>query len=188
MEKHITMIREKSRRLAARCAVSAVVLLSWTASAEAGQWRQSSYEDFRRGSSDDGGVNLYAAADGTVRTIYTFDYNRDGHNDIYVGSGHDNWYAPPTYVYRNVAADGFDGRFRWLLLSDGAHGGTFADLNTDGWLDAVLCGTSNGANNEALDAIIYFGSERGYSTRASTRLPTYYSKSVAVIDADRRRP
>jgi FG-GAP-like repeat len=147
-------------------------------------WRQNSFEDFRQGVSDDGGVNLYAAADGTVRTIYTFDYNRDGANDILIISGHDNAYSPPTYIYLNDKSDGFDARYRWLLLGNGAAGGAFADLDGNGYQDAILCGTSNGANAVALDAVVYFGSERGYSTRASTRLPTYQSKSVAVIDFD----
>lgn len=147
-------------------------------------WRQSTFEDFSRGRSDDGGANLYAAADGTLRTIYTFDYNRDGANDILIISGHDNAYAPPTYIYLNDATNGFDRRFRWLLLGNGAAAGAFADLDGNGYQDVVLCGTSNGANFVALDAVIYYGSERGYATRTATHLPTYQSKSVSVLDCN----
>jgi FG-GAP-like repeat len=174
------------RQLTCLVSLAVVLLATWPAGAvyAGSAWRQNTYEDFRQGVSDDGGVNLYAAADGTVRTIYTFDYNRDGANDILIISGHDNAYSPPTYIYLNDKSDGFDGRFRWLLLGNGAAGGAFADLDGNGYQDAILCGTSNGANFVALDAVVYFGSERGYATRASTRLPTYQSKSVAVIDCD----
>jgi hypothetical protein len=154
-----------------------------TADAES-VWRQSTYEDFREGESDDGGVNLYAAADGTVRTIHTFDYNRDGANDILIISGHDNAYSPPTYIYLNDKTNGFDGRFRWLLLGNGAAAGAFTDLDGNGYQDAIICGTSNGANFAALDAIIYYGSEHGYATRTAVNLPTYQSKSVSVLDCN----
>ena len=177
-----------STKCRARCICLSIIVLflTWPIGAVSGEtvWRQSTFEDFREGVSDDGGVNLYAAADGSVRTIYSFDYNRDGANDIFIVSGHDNAYAPPAYIYLNDKAKGFDRRFRWLLLANGAAGGAFADLDGNGYQDAILCGTSNGANFVALDAMIYFGSERGYSTRASTRLPTYQSKSVAVIDCN----
>ena len=100
-------------------------------------WRQYTFEHFRQGQSDDGGVNLYAAADGTLRTTTSFDYNSDGANDILFVCSHDNGYAPPTYIYPNDEGR-FDRRFRWLLLNEGAHGGTIADLNDDGQLDLLL--------------------------------------------------
>jgi hypothetical protein len=166
--------------------LTGVLLFStWIAAPLAGAetWRQNTFDDFRQGRSDDGGVNLYAAADGTVRTIYTWDYNRDGANDILFVCGHNNNHAPPAYVYMNDKT-GFDLRFRWLLLSDGAYGGTLADLNGDGWPDAVLCGTSNGMNYTALDAIVYYGGEQGYAKRRSVRLPTFQSRSATAIDFD----
>lgn len=147
-------------------------------------WRQHTFEDFRKGHADDGGVNLYAAADGTVRTVYTFDYNRDGHNDVLYVCSHDNWYAPPTYIYMNDRGR-FDSKFRWLLLDNGASAGTLADLNEDGWPEAVLCGTHNGQNFSALDAIVYDGGPQGYARRRSQRLPTYHSESVVAVDWDR---
>ncbi len=157
------------------------VLCVLTAPVGAGVWRQDCFDDFRHGTSDDGGANLYAAADGTVRTIYTFDYNHDGANDILFICGHDNDYAPPSYIYMNQPS-GFDPRFRWMLLSEGSSGGTLVDLNGDGWLDAVLCGTSNGTNFAALDSVIYYGAPGGYAKRRTDRVPTNQSLSVAVLD------
>ena len=150
---------------------------------EAVTWRENTFTDFRRGESDDGGVNLYAAADGTVRSLYTFDYNRDGANDILFMCGHDNDYAPAAYIYMNQAGS-YDPRFRWLLQSEGASGGTLADLDGDGWLDVILCGTSNGANSVALDAVVYFGAPQGYAKRRTVRLPTYQSRCVIAVDID----
>src|SRR5690349_13355867 len=92
-------------------------------SVRAETWIDSSFDDFRKGASDDGGVNLYQAADGTVRTTMSFDYDRDGANDLLFVCSHNNNYAPPAYVYMNDK-NGFDPRFRWVLLNEGAYGGT----------------------------------------------------------------
>jgi FG-GAP-like repeat len=166
-------------------AVAAIVLtaglLCSTASAET--WREHTFDDFRKGESDDGGVNLYAAADGTLRTVYSFDYNRDGSNDILYVCSHDNGYAPPAYIYMNN--DGrFDPRFRWELLNEGSRGGTIADLNGDGWPEVILCGTMNGMNFGKLDSLVYYGDPKGYARARSTRLPTSSSHGVVAIDVN----
>ncbi len=160
-----------------------VSLLGVIPYAEGQAWRQSSFEDFRQGRSDDGGVNLYAAADGTVRTILTFDYNRDGANDVLFVTSHDNWYAPPAYLYLNSGGT-FDPRFRQPLLNSGSHAGAIGDLNGDGWPEVVLCATHNGQNYAALDALVYYGSEMGFARRRSQALPTYFSTGVAILDAN----
>ena len=44
-------------------------------------WVEASFEDFRDGTFDASGQNLFVSAQGRVRTIHRFDLNQDGHLD-----------------------------------------------------------------------------------------------------------
>ncbi|HEY3130743.1 MAG TPA: VCBS repeat-containing protein, partial [Acidobacteriota bacterium] len=146
------------------------------------EWIQKTFSDFRAGTFEDGGANLYVTAAGQIRSIYTFDYNRDGANDILFPCGHDVNDAPPTYLYMN-GGQGLDERYRWELLNDGAKSGLVSDLNKDGFPDIVVCGTSNGmATRVPLDSIVYYGNGQGFFPTSSTRLPTFYAESVTQAD------
>lgn len=145
-------------------------------------WTQNSFADFKAGTLEEGGANLYITAAGQIRSIYTFDYNRDGSDDLLFVNGHNVYDAPPTYLYMNNG-QGLDQRFRWALLNDGARSGLVADLNKDGFPDVVVCGTSNGmASRMPLDSIIYYGSDKGFFPPNSTRLPTFFPYSVTKAD------
>lgn len=146
-------------------------------------WVQETFSDFRQGEAEDGGVNLYVTAQGSVRSIYTFDYNQDGANDVLFVNAHNTDYAPPTYIYMNTS-EGLDLRYRWALLNDGTASGVVADLNRNGKADIVLTGASNGMNRMALDAYIYYGTERGFVPTERMKLPTHFSYSVAAGDID----
>jgi len=125
-----------------RSALSFILLaaISITPIHGADSWVQNSFSDFRAGTFEDGGANLYVTASGEIRSIYTFDYNRDGANDIMFVDGHNVNDAPPTYLYLNNG-QGLDHRFRWALLNEGAKSGLVSDLNHDGFPDVVVCGT-----------------------------------------------
>ncbi len=162
-------------------AITSLLFLSMLRTVVAQSWTHSTFEDFLAGTAEDGGVNLYVTARGTVSGIYTFDYNRDGANDVLYLNSHDLNDSPFTYIYTN-SASGLDQRHLWKLLNDGAYSGTAADLNQDGRTDLVLCGTANGMNRVALDAYIYYGTERGFLLTHLTRLPTLFSYSCAAGD------
>jgi hypothetical protein len=148
-------------------------------------WVQNGFADFRAGTFEDGGANLYVTASGQIRSIYTFDYNRDGANDIMFVDGHNVNDAPPTYLYLNNGR-GLDSRFRWALLNDGAKSGLVSDLNRDGFPEVVVCGTSNGmATRAPLDSIVYVGSDKGFFPTEAVRLPTFYPSSVVNADLNR---
>src|SRR5688572_30049333 len=72
----------------------------------AGIWIQNSFDAFRAGHAEDGGANLYVTKEGVLRSIYTFDYNRDGANDVMFVQSHDSSDAPPTFIYMNSAEQG----------------------------------------------------------------------------------
>jgi len=170
-----------------RSALSFILLaaISITPIHGADSWVQNSFSDFRGGTFEDGGANLYVTASGEIRSIYTFDYNRDGANDIMFVDGHNVNDAPPTYLYLNNG-QGLDHRFRWALLNEGAKSGLVSDLNHDGFPDVVVCGTSNGmATRAPLDSIVYFGSDKGFFPTESVRLPTFYPASVVNVDLNR---
>ena len=107
--------------------IAAAALLSalcptWSTAAAADEvWVQDSFEDFRAGVFEDGGANLYATRAAQLRSIYTFDYNRDGANDVLFVCGHNVNDAPPTYLYMSGGGNsGVDTRHRWALRNDGA--------------------------------------------------------------------
>jgi hypothetical protein len=147
-------------------------------------WVQHTLSDFRAGTEEDGGANLYVTAAGEIRSIYTFDYNRDGSPDVLFVCGHNVNHAPPAFVYLN-GGSGLSPLYRWELRTDGAQGGLVADLNKDGRPDVVLCGSANGmATRTPLDSWIYYGTDKGFFPTTSTRLPTFMSYSVAKIDVN----
>lgn len=162
-----------------------VTAISMTQAYGGDSWVQNRFAEFRAGTFADGGANLYVAASGQIRSIYTFDYNHDGANDIMFVDGHNVNDAPPTYIYLNNGG-GLDRRFRWALLNDGAKSGLVSDFNRDGYPDVVVCGTSNGmATRAPLDSIVYFGSDKGFFPTESVRLPTFYPSSVVSEDLNR---
>lgn len=173
------------------CSFTIVLGVSWTmgqlasfrpaGSSQTKKWVQKGFSEFRQGEAEDGGVNLYVTATGTVRSVYTFDYNSDGANDILFVNAHDINDAPDTYIYLN-SEEGVNPRYRWSLLNEGAYSGAVGDLNKDGYADLVLCGTTNGNNKVALNSYIYYGTERGFVPGKVTRLPTYMSYSVGIGD------
>src|SRR5688500_15555859 len=52
------------------------------------RWQIDSFRAFSEGSLPDGGVNVYMAADGTLRLINAFDFNQDGLPDIFLPCNH----------------------------------------------------------------------------------------------------
>ena len=62
-------------------------------------WVEASFEDFRDGTFDASGQNLFVSAQGRVRTIHRFDLNQDGHLDLVFCSSHDVVHGPkPTLL------------------------------------------------------------------------------------------
>lgn len=158
-----------------------ILLAAFIVPVKGAVWEQSRFEDFRGGNAEDGGANLYVTADGTVRSTYTFDYNQDGANDILFVQGHDCNDAPPTFIYMN-SSGGLRTKNVCKLCNEGSQSGLIAGLNKDGRMDVVLCGSDNGMNGVALNAILYYGTDWGFHPISSQRLPTLFSRSVAAAD------
>lgn len=179
------MIRKHSRwQIAVTCCIFLLSSLSTMQSQEIHtpqihKWVQSSYLDFAGGSLADGGANDYVSADGSVRLINRWDLNGDGHIDLVLPSSHDNDYAVNSYVYWGGKPG--EACQRISLPSDGASGGTIADLNKDGLPDLVIANAFNGTKTE-LPSFIYWGTPQGYSSAHRTPVPTLDATAVTAAD------
>ena len=140
------------------------------------------FEHFSAGRLGGGGFNLYAARDGTLRTINRFDLNGDGHLDLIFNCTHDTYQMLPATV--GVV----DGRRRGVgqeLPVEGSRRVALGDLNQDGQLDAVFCPNAIGVHHPRRFLSIAWGGADGWSGRRLTSgLPMNEPASVKIVDLD----
>ena len=104
-------------------------------------WTEDTFEDFTDGQLDASGKNLYATRKGTIETITRFDLNGDGYLDLVFTNIHDIQTEVATTCYE-IPAGGREGKIS-ELSTGGSNCAAVADLNKDGFLDAVLCPNDN---------------------------------------------
>ncbi len=139
-----------------------------------------SFGDFLQGTIDDGGHNLYAAHDGTLRTINRFDLNGDGHLDVIFNCTHNTYQMLP-------ATAGTIGPDRLAKSHDIAVEGSqhvaSGDLNRDGFTDLVFCPNPIGVHHDRRFVSIAWGGPNGWTPqRVSSPLPMNAAVSVAIVD------
>jgi len=166
-------------------------------SAAVGQqvWRESSYEDFRDGTFNDGGANMYVSAQGRMQTINRWDVNDDGYVDIVLCNTHPIVEALDLAIYWGNSRD-FSPKRRSYLPVDGAQAVASADFNNDGRLDLAVANYSNGTWTE-MDSFAFFGTKPRTSELAKhptsarelfperLNLPTKSAQGVACADFNR---
>lgn len=145
------------------------------------QWKLDSFRDFAQGRFEDSGVNDYAAADGTLRLINAFDFNRDGRPDAFFPSTHAHNEKADLSIYWND--HGYSAQKRTWLPTEGGRDAAVADLNRDGFPDLVVVNSFDGTRTD-LNSYIYWGSSEGYSPDRRTLLPTQGAEAVAIGDLD----
>lgn len=162
-----------------------IALISVATLAVAGEreWTTTSFLDFSDGMFSDGGVNTYAAADGTVRLINLWDLNHDGNFDLPVACAQDHDERVELFVYWADEKHGFSPDDRTLLPTEGAIAATAADLDGDGHPELIVVNRFDGENTN-LDACIYWGSREGFDVSRRSSLPAMAARSVAVADLD----
>lgn len=138
------------------------------------------FDDFARGTFDDGGHNFYAAHDGTLRTINRFDLNDDGHLDVIFNCTHNTYQMLP-------ATSGSIGRDRLAMSVDIAVEGSqhvaHGDLNRDGFTDLVFCPNPIGVHHDRRFVSIAWGGPDGWiPQRVNSPLPMNGAASVAIVD------
>lgn len=165
--------------LAAHAFIPARADITLPVNNERQSWHLDSFLDFVTGTFDDGGVNAYVAADGSIRLINQWDLNADGWIDILLPNSHGYNEKVDLSIYW--------GRDRWdpagstQLPSDGGKAAAVADLDHDGWPDLVLVNRFNGTKSE-LDLWIYWGGPDGFSEERRSALPTQGAEAVALAD------
>lgn len=160
----------------------AIVLLSGSGlfAGDANRFVDDDFKDFSQGTSDDGGHNLYAAYDGTLRTINRFDINGDGYLDVIFNCTHNTYQMLP-------ATSGSIGRERRAASVDIAVEGSqqvaSGDLNRDGFTDLVFCPNPIGVHHDRRFVSIAWGGADGWtSKRVNSPLPMNGAASVAIVD------
>lgn len=147
---------------------------------EAAKFVDDDYRDFSQGTFDDGGHNMYAAQDGSLRTINRFDLNEDGHLDVIFNCTHDTYQMLP-------ATSGTIGPERRAASMDIAVEGSqqvaTGDLNADGFTDLVFCPNSIGVHHDRRFVSIAWGGPEGWTPqRVNSPLPMNGAVSVAIVD------
>lgn len=143
------------------------------------RWTTDSFRDFSAGTMPDGGVNVYASADGTVRLINAFDLNRDGRPDIFLPCNHAYGETVDLAIYWDQPGYGLQNVTH--LPTEGGEDAAVADFNRDGYLDLVVVSSYNGARTE-LNAIVYFGGKDGFTKENRALLPTQGAEAVVAAD------
>ena len=147
------------------------------------QWVDDRFEDFAQGKLDAGGQNLYVSREGAIRTINRFDLNRDGHLDLIFNCTHDTYQMVPATAGA-VTAEG-DLQIRPIAV-EGSQRVVLADLDRDGFTDAVFCPNRIGVHHDRRHLSIAWGGADGWSPqRINGALPMNGAVAVAVVDLNR---
>lgn len=147
---------------------------------EAARFFDDEFQDFTQGSFDDGGHNLYAAHDGTLRTINRFDLNGDGLLDIIFNCTHNTYQMLPA----TCGMIGQDGQAASLDIAvEGSQQVAAGDLNRDGFTDLVFCPNGIGVHHDRRFVSIAWGGTDGWTPqRINSPLPMNGAAAVAVVD------
>ncbi|MBL9213893.1 MAG: VCBS repeat-containing protein [Opitutaceae bacterium] len=171
-----SLLRLPFRAAGAACVLAAASLPT---AAQPVRWQLDSFRAFSEGTLPDAGADIYAAADGTVRLINAFDFNRDGRPDIFLPCNHAYGEMIDLAIYWDQPGYGLQQVSH--LPTEGGKDAAVADFNRDGFLDLVVVSGYNGARNE-LNAYVYLGGKDGFSKDRKLLLPTQGAEAVVAAD------
>lgn len=140
------------------------------------------FEEFLKGSFEDGGSNLYVNAKGEIEMIHRWDVNNDGFVDLVLANSHDHIERGPTWIYQ-VAAGSAQKWRRQELSNESGWMSRVADIDSDGFVDLVVANGENGVTS-ILNSYVYWGGPKGLG-KARTELPTFGAYDVAIVDVNR---
>lgn len=170
--------------ISTRVALSALLLVAGAAHADDPfRFVDDSFQDFARGTLDDGGHNLYVARDGTLRTINRFDLNGDGYLDVIFNCTHDTYQMLPA----TVGTVGGDRKTASRDIAvEGSQRTALADLNRDGYTDIVVCPNPIGVHHDRRFVTIAWGGADGWAAqRINSPLPMNAATAVEIADLNR---
>src|ERR1039457_195668 len=97
-----------------------------------------------------------------LQRIHQYDLNGDGFVELVFSNSHDYWETAPSTLVRHAADGTTEASELWTA---GATSAAAADLNGDGWPDLVVGRQFDGVSFD-VNAIVYYGSERGWGEHA----------------------
>jgi hypothetical protein len=177
---HILSVQNK-RAIIILAFTRLIILWPSVVAAERLTWIEDSFEDFNDGEFDSSGADLYATAKGAIKTINRFDLNGDGYLDLVFNASHDVVAAIPPTCYE-LSGQGRSGQ-SYELPALGTKCAAVADLNKDGFLEAVLLPNHDGSTPRRYMSI-FWGGDDGWSGRRKTGLITISPLAVDVADID----
>lgn len=151
---------------------------------ERGVWAESSFVDFADGLFDGGG-NIYAAANGTLRPAWSPDLDGDGWPDaVLTNFSKDPANTDPgvVYVYWG-GADGFDSSRRTRLPQASSIAAAIGDLDNDGLPDLVFNGALT-AENQGRFFTVFLSAPGGFSAESAVEFELSKPFACAVADLD----
>jgi hypothetical protein len=161
--------------------ISIIILLSNGVIIQAqSEWREDSFEEFRDGSFLDAGSNSYVSAKGRVQMITRWDFNNDGHLDIFLPGSQSHTEKENTFIYFNNGIN-IEGRTRLELPAAGSRGGLVADLNKDGLNDLVTVHYSD-SHYRRVPVWIFYGEDNGFDVKKRFELPAAEGSAVVAGD------
>ncbi len=145
--------------------------------AQPAAFRDNDFASFSKGSWEP--ADLYVTATGAVKSVNRYDLNNDGYLDLVFNSSHDEHRAiEPTCV----AVRRGERTFRKLPLPTlGSSRAVVADLNRDGFPDAIVLPNNNGTTVRR-PLSIFWGGPDGWSGARRTNLLTMDARAAAVAD------
>jgi hypothetical protein len=155
--------------------------LNQTAAPKGLSWVNDTFEDFNKGEFEASGANLYATRKGTIETVSRFDFNGDGYLDLVLNTSQDEVKSPPA-TYVEVTRRRRIGK-SVELQALGTRFAAIADLNKDGYPDAVFCPNDDGVNIRRY-LTIFWGGRDGWAERRMTGLITIGSRSLQIADVN----
>ena len=143
-------------------------------------WIEDSFQDFADGQLDASGQNIYISRSGKIRTIQRFDLNQDGHLELIFNSTHDSYALLPATLGTMRPQGSIE---QSSLAVEGSTEVELADLNRDGYLDAVFCPNKSGIQHSRRFVTILWGGEDGWPAhRSNGILPTRDARAIALAD------
>ncbi len=135
------------------------------------------FDSFRRGTFGNAGHNLYVSRGGVLQRIHQYDLDGDGYIDLVFSNSHDYWETAPSDLWQ-WNGNAFSRR---EITTQGARCAAIADLTGDGVPDLVIGRQFDGVGFD-VNAIVYYGTDRGWGEHAVQYLPAPGCTAVAVGD------
>jgi hypothetical protein len=118
-------------------------------------WRETTFHDFRNGTFDDSGANMYVSAQGRIQAIKRWDVNQNGNIDILSVNSHPLIEMLDLSIYWGNGKD-YSIKNHTYIPVNGPMWVTADDVNGNGVTDLIVANYSNGTWTQ-MDSYIYYG-------------------------------